>query len=105
MSTASKTVLMVAGEFPPMKTIGRIRSAKFAQHLTELGWKVVVLTVESNEDSPVYDASLETEIAAGVEVFRAPNPDLETTTVKWIKRLLGRTIPSVRRRPWTVRAP
>ena len=94
MSTASKTVLMVAGEFPPMKTIGRIRSAKFAQHLTELGWKVVVLTVESNEDSPVYDASLETEIAAGVEVFRAPNPNLETLAINWIKRLLGRSIPS-----------
>lgn len=95
MSNKRKTVLIVAGEFPPIKTIGRIRSVKFAEHLTQLGWKVIVLTVEPRKDSPIYVPSLEAEVPEGVEVYRAPWPDIESETIGRIKRLLGYKSPTV----------
>jgi len=88
MSTPSKSILIVAGEFPPIKTIGRIRSVKFAEHLTQLGWKVIVLTVEPRKESPLYVPSLEAEIPEGVKVYRAIWPDIETESIDHIKRLL-----------------
>jgi len=83
----SKTVLVIAGEFPPIKTIGRIRSAKLVEHLPAHGWHPIVLTV----DRPgLYDAGLEGEIPPGAQVYRAPYPDLEETIIARLKALLGR---------------
>ncbi|MCF6353731.1 MAG: glycosyltransferase [Candidatus Polarisedimenticolaceae bacterium] len=95
MISNRKTILIIAGEFPPIKTIGRIRSVKFAEHLTQLGWKVIVLTVEPRKDSPIYISSLEAEVPEGVEVYRAPWPDIESETIDRIKRLLGYKSPTV----------
>lgn len=86
----SRTVLVIAGEYPPLKTIGRIRTAKFVQHLRNMGWRPIVLTVEIREDASNYDKSLESEIPDDVEVHRASWPDWETSFIDRIKRLIGR---------------
>lgn len=67
-----KKVLIVAGEFPPLKTIGRIRSVKFAEHLHGLDWDCVVLTVAANGREPNFDPGLETEISEHTRVVRVP---------------------------------
>lgn len=85
-----KTVLIIAGEYPPLKTIGRIRTAKFVEHLRGLGWRPIVLTVEIRPDAGNYDPSLESEIPTDVEVYRADWPDWETSLINGVKRLLGR---------------
>ena len=90
MNTANKTVLVIAGEYPPLKTIGRIRTAKFVQHLRNLGWRPIVLTVEIRDNASNYDQSLESEIPDDVEVHRANWPDWETSLIDSVKRLLGR---------------
>ena len=90
MNTPDKTVLVIAGEYPPLKTIGRIRTAKFVQHLRNLGWRPIVLTVEIRDNASNYDPSLASEIPDDVEVHRANWPDWETSLIEGIKRLLGR---------------
>ncbi len=90
MSPPKKTVLIIAGEYPPLKTIGRIRTAKFVEHLRGLGWRPIVLTVEIRPNASNYDPSLESEIPDDVEVHRASWPDWETSLIDSIKRLLGR---------------
>lgn len=44
----NRTILMVALEFPPCQSAGVQRTLKFAEYLTELGWQVVVLTVDES---------------------------------------------------------
>jgi glycosyltransferase involved in cell wall biosynthesis len=90
MNTHDRNVLVIAGEYPPLKTIGRIRTAKFVEHLRHLGWNPIVLTVEVRSNSTNYDPALESEIPEGVEVHRANWPDWETNVINKIKRLLGR---------------
>lgn len=85
-----RTVLVVAGEFPPVKTIGRIRTAKFVRHLEACGWKVVVLTVAPNGTTVTADPALADEVPAGAEVVRVAVPDLEAAAARAVKRLLGR---------------
>ncbi len=91
MSTPKKTVLVIAGEYPPLKTIGRIRTAKFVEHLRNLGWKPIVLTVEIPSNADNHDPSLEKEIPPDVQIHRANWPDWETSLIDGIKRLLGRS--------------
>lgn len=90
-TSVGKTVLIVAGEFPPVKTIGRLRAVKFAGHLQSHGWRPVVLTVMPNGTSTVADPALGDEIPEGVEVVRVPHPDLEAMAAGLVKRLIGRT--------------
>ncbi len=85
-----RTVLVVAGEYPPVKTIGRIRTAKFVEHLRGLGWRPVVLTVAAGPGTPGYDPALLREIPDDVPVYRAPWPDLEAEVVRRVKQMLGR---------------
>jgi glycosyltransferase involved in cell wall biosynthesis len=84
-----RTVLFVAGEFPPIKTIGRLRSTKFIEHLRDDGWTPIVLSIQPNPGMPGYDPVLEAEVPAGVEVIRAPWLSVETQVVDAIKRLIG----------------
>jgi glycosyltransferase involved in cell wall biosynthesis len=85
-----RTVLVIAGEFPPVKTIGRIRTAKFAGHLQAFGWNVVVLTVAPNGNTIVADPALAGEVPPGATVARVGVPDLEGMVARGVKRLLGR---------------
>lgn len=86
----SRTVLMVAGEFPPIKTIGRIRTTKFITHLKAHGWRAIVLTIAPNGTSAIADPALESEIPPGLEVHRVPYPDLEAAIARLAKRVLRR---------------
>ena len=85
----TRTLLVIAGEFPPLKTIGRIRTVKFVKHLQEHGWKAIVVTVKPSGQEPNYDAGLLAEIAEGIEVIRLPLVDIEAKIAQIAKRLIG----------------
>ena len=86
----TRNLLVIAGEFPPLKTIGRIRTVKFVEHLQAHGWKAIVVTLEPSGQEPNYDPGLLAEIADGVEVIRLPLVDIEAGIARAAKRLLGR---------------
>lgn len=90
VASPTRTLLVIAGEFPPLKTIGRIRTVRFVKHLQDHGWKAIVVTVEPSGREPNYDPGLLTEIAEGIEVIRLPLVDLEAKIAQTAKRLLGR---------------
>lgn len=89
-----RTVLLVAAEFPPIKTIGRIRTVKFVEHMRQHGWQPVVLTVAVEPHAGTYDPALEDEIPAGVPVYRVPLVDIEAVLVSKVKRHLHAPAPS-----------
>lgn len=91
MSRPDRTLLVIAGEFPPLKTIGRIRTVKFVEHLRAQGWRSVVVTLAPSGREPNFDPRLEAEVPEGVEVERWPLVDLESATADFVKKLLGRT--------------
>ena len=86
---AGKTVLFVAGEFPPIKTIGRLRATKFVEHLRDDGWRPIVLTLEAHPGIPGYDPALQAEVPAGIEIIRAPWSTTEARIVSGFKGLVG----------------
>lgn len=88
MPSSPKTALFIAGEFPPVKTIGRIRTVKFIEHLRAHGWAVIVLTVEPGNAA---DPALLDEIPPGTAVHRVANLDIELALVGQLKRLLRRS--------------
>ena len=81
-----RTLLVIAGEFPPLKTIGRIRTVKFVEHLRQHGWRAIVLTLEPSGREGNYDPSLMAEIADGVEVIRLPLRNREVEIADAVKR-------------------
>ncbi|CDH43055.1 glycosyltransferase [Candidatus Contendibacter odensensis] len=89
-SDAVRTLLVIAGEFPPLKTIGRIRTVKFVDHLRAQGWQSVVVTLQPSGQEPNYDQSLLREIPADTPVVRLPLLDFEAKVARGVKRLLGR---------------
>lgn len=93
MSTERKRLLVIAGEFPPLKTIGRLRTVKFVEHLRAHGWDATVIALEPSGQEPNYDPKLLGEIPAGTEVLRVPLPDYEVRVAQFVKRLLGRSQP------------
>ncbi|HRH80762.1 MAG TPA: glycosyltransferase [Thiobacillaceae bacterium] len=99
MSGADKTLLVVAGEFPPLKTIGRIRTVKFVDHLRQHGWHSIVLTLDPTGREPNYDPSLLDEIPEGTEVVRLPMVDLEESIARAAKSLLGHPVTSPQDHP------
>lgn len=68
-------ILMIATDFPPDPSVGRLRTVKFCKYLPEFGWQPVVL-------APSYryfwgrDESLLKEIPAEIKVYRAFFPAL-----------------------------
>ncbi len=84
-----RTALIIAGEFPPIKTIGRFRSAKLVEYLQARGWHCVVVGIALGPDGLPADPALEQEIPMGAELRRAPMPDLELMLANRVKRLLG----------------
>lgn len=85
-----RTLLVIAGEFPPLKTIGRIRTVKFVDQLRQHGWRSIVITLKPSGTEPNYDPSLMAEIVDGVEVVRVPIRNREDEIANAVKRLLGR---------------
>lgn len=67
----NRTVLFVAYLFPPAGGVGIIRAVKFVRYLHELGWRVIVLTV----DEPAYafyDETLFDELPEDLLIYRTP---------------------------------
>lgn len=87
----NRTVLIVAAEFPPLKTIGRIRTVKFVEHLRQHGWNSIVVTLEPSGHEPIYDPKLAAEIQPGTEVVRLPLVTFDERIAAFAKRLLGRS--------------
>ena len=85
-----RTLLVIAGEFPPLKTIGRIRTVKFVEQLRQHGWRSIVITLQPSGNEGNYDPSLMAEIADGVEDVRVPLRTSEENIANGVKRLLGR---------------
>jgi glycosyltransferase involved in cell wall biosynthesis len=85
-----RKVLIIAGEFPPLKTIGRIRSVKFSEHLNDLGWDCTVLTVEASGREPNFDPQLDAEVSPHTRVVRVPLETFDERITRTAKRLLGR---------------
>lgn len=73
--TRSKTVLIIAYEFPPAANVGIYRPVKFAQYLPASGWAPVVLTV-TNGKFPKYDERLLGIVPKGLRIYRAPSFEL-----------------------------
>lgn len=92
-----RTVLVVAGEFPPVKTIGRLRTLKFVRHLESHGWRAIVVTVLPNGTTVRADPALEAEVPGSLEVHRVACPDLEAMVARAVKRLIGRREPAAAR--------
>jgi glycosyltransferase involved in cell wall biosynthesis len=91
----SRTVLIVAAEFPPLKTIGRIRTVKFVEHLRQHGWQSIVVTLEPSGREPIYDPKLMAEILPDTEVIRLPLVTFDERITNFAKRLLGRGRPDL----------
>ena len=85
-----RRVLIIAGEFPPFKTIGRIRTVKWCQHLPDLGWEAAVLTLATDSPGQQDEATFE-EIPENTEVFRATWPRPKEKAVTFVKKCLKRT--------------
>ncbi|MCK7579231.1 MAG: glycosyltransferase, partial [Chromatiales bacterium] len=93
LSGGRGTLLIVAGEFPPLKTIGRIRTAKVRRasaHAWLGGDRADART--QRVGSPNYDAALAAEVPEGVEVVRVPLVTFDDRITAFVKRLLGREV-------------
>ena len=90
MAEPTRTLLVIAGEFPPLKTIGRIRTVKFVEHLRRFGWRCIVVTLRPSGREGNYDEALMAEIVDGDEIIRIPLRNLEVEIADAVKRLLGR---------------
>ena len=58
-----RTVLIIAYDFPPLRTSGVYRPLKFAKYLPEFGWRPIILTVSNYGDAQT-DASLLRDLPA-----------------------------------------
>lgn len=65
-----KKVLIVAYDFPPLRTSGVYRPLKFAKYLPDFGWKPIILTV-SNYPNQQQDARLLDELPSFTTIYRA----------------------------------
>jgi glycosyltransferase involved in cell wall biosynthesis len=86
-----KRVLIIAYNFPPLGGGGVQRTLKFSRYLPLFGWEPTVLTV-SNPYAPLWDYSLEKELPADLQVFKAPAFELS----RWENRFFSLFKPGVK---------
>lgn len=79
-----RRILMVLYYYPPIGSIGMMRTLRIARHLPDLGWEPLVLTVSEDTVAVIPCDTSEGELAVG-RVFRSRNPDIEFK----LKSLLG----------------
>lgn len=77
-----KTVLMIAHDFPPIRTSGIYRPLKFAKYLSDFGWKPVIVSAQPFGLGSL-DPSMLRELPENVEVVRTLRPSL----LDWEARL------------------
>jgi len=83
-----KHILFIAGEFPPYKTIGRIRTVKWCTHLNHIGWKSSVLTLPYEETIAAFDYRTLDEIPEQTRVYRASWPRPKDWMISAVKSVL-----------------
>jgi len=66
-----RRVLFIAYLYPPIANSGTRRSLAFANHLPDLGWEPLVLTLEPEPQAPL-DAELLAEVRSGTRIERVP---------------------------------
>lgn len=84
-----KSVLIIAHDFPPIRTSGIYRPLKFAKYLPEFGWQPVVVSAQPFGVGALDDSMLR-ELPADVEVIRAERPSMLDWEARVYKRLLRR---------------
>lgn len=71
----SKTILMVAFDFPPSNAASVQRTLKFFEYLNELGWTTIILTAKAHA-YPLVDDNFEVELKENQFVYRATALDV-----------------------------
>ena len=71
-----KTALIVAYDFPPLRTSGVYRPVKFAKYLPEFGWRPIILTVK-NYSTACLDQSLLENLPEEARIYRAHSIELK----------------------------
>ncbi len=71
-----RTVLIVAYDFPPLRTSGVYRPLKFAKYLPDFGWRPIILTV-SNYAGEQMDESLLEDLPGSAKIYRAYSVELK----------------------------
>ncbi len=71
----SKTILMVAFDFPPSNAASVQRTLKFFEYLNELGWTTILLTAKPDA-YPLVDDSFEVELKENQFIYRATALDI-----------------------------
>lgn len=84
-----KRVLLIAHDFPPIRSSGIYRPAKFAKYLPEFGWTPVVLSAEPF-GTGTRDDSLLSQLPSGIRIHRANRPSLIDAEAELYLRLFGR---------------
>jgi len=71
----SKTILMVAFDFPPSNAASVQRTLKFFEYLNEFGWTTILLTAKPNA-YPLIDADTDIQLKENQYVYRATALDV-----------------------------
>jgi glycosyltransferase involved in cell wall biosynthesis len=83
--TRPSELLVVAFHFPPLASSGTFRTLSFVRHLSRLGWRSTVVTVDETSAAPRDEALLD-KVPAGTSVLRVRSGD----PVAILKRIVGR---------------
>jgi len=78
--------------YPPNRTVGTLRLAKFAKYLPDFGWEPVVYTVRPASDLYTRAGVLPDELRVGT-VVRTSDPSLNVWVYRVVRRLLGTSAP------------
>ena len=84
-----KSVLIIAHDFPPIRTSGIYRPLKFAKYLPEFGWQPVVVSAQPFGVGALDDSMLR-ELPPDVEVIRATRPSMLDWEARIYQTLLRR---------------
>ncbi len=71
-----KSVLIVAYDFPPMRSSGIYRPLKFARYLRDFGWRPVILSVANPPPGPKDDRLLQ-QLPSDTPIYRATSYELK----------------------------
>jgi glycosyltransferase involved in cell wall biosynthesis len=74
--------------YPPNRTVGTLRLAKFAKYLPDFGWEPVVYTIRPASDLYTRAGTLPDECRAGT-VMRTADPSLNVWVYRILRRALG----------------
>lgn len=74
--------------YPPNRTVGTLRLAKFAKYLPDFGWEPAIYTVRPASDLYTRAGVLPDELRVGT-VLRSSDPSLNVWVYRVVRRLIG----------------